>query len=421
MIYMSNENNSFKTVKNNDNTYSIPKAKIGFTRGFFIPFIAGVLGSFLIVGTCVSIPPVREALLENFFNDNTEKEATKKDNDSSILDNFKTSSNTGVSISGYSDTSIAVANKVLPSVVGIKVTYTVSSPYYSYYGMTGSSTSATGSGVIITSDGYILTNNHVVSSAGSSSYYQISQATNITVTLYNDETEYEAEIVGTDEQTDLAVLKIKKDGLTAAELGNSDDIKVGEFAMAIGNPLNMPSTVTTGIISAKDRTIKSDNVTYKVIQTDAAINSGNSGGALINSDGKVIGINTLKLSGSGIEGIGFAIPINDTISVYEELITNGKVERPSVGITGRDLDEKTAKANNLPEGVYVVSVEAFSSAEKAGIKAGDVIVSFDGKDIKTIKELNDQKNTHKVGDQVKVKIIRNNETLEIDLTLGSSK
>ena len=417
---MSNENDSFKTVKNGDNTYSIPKAKIGFTRGFFVPFLAGVLGSFLIVGTCISIPQVREAISDNFFS-NTEKEETKKGENNSILKNFTTSSTTGISISEYSDTSIAVANKVLPSVVGIKVTYTVNSPYYSYYGMTGSSTSATGSGVIITDDGYILTNNHVVSSAGSSSYYQISQATNITVTLYNDETEYEAEIVGMDEQTDLAVLKIKKDGLTAAELGNSDDIKVGEFAMAIGNPLNMPSTVTTGIISATSRTIKSDNVTYKVIQTDAAINSGNSGGALINSDGKVIGINTLKLSGSGIEGIGFAIPINDTISVYQELITNGKVERPYIGISGRDLDERTAKANNLPEGVYVVSVEEFSAAEKAGIRAGDVIITFDGKDVKTMKELNEQKNSHKVGDQIKIKIIRNNQTQEIDLTLGSSK
>lgn len=418
---MSNENNSFKTVKNNDNTYSIPKAKVGFTRGFFVPFIAGVLGSFLIVGTCISIPSVRDAISENFFNNTTEKETSKKENTSSILDNFKTSSSTGVSISNYSDTSIAVANKVLPSVVGIKVTYAVSSPYYSYYGMTSSTATATGSGVIITEDGYILTNNHVVSSSSSSSYYQISQATSIAVTLYNDETEYEAEIVGTDEQTDLAVLKIKKDGLTAAELGNSDDIQVGEFAMAIGNPLNMPSTVTTGIISAKSRTVKSDNVTYKVIQTDAAINSGNSGGALINSDGKVIGINTLKLAGSGIEGIGFAIPINDTVSVYEELITNGKVERPYIGITGRDLDEKTAKANNLPEGVYVVSVEAFSSAEKSGLKAGDVIVTFDGKDVKTMKELNEQKNTHKVGDEIKVKVIRNNETIELTLTLSSSK
>lgn len=420
---MSNDKNSFKTVKNADSSYSIPKAKVGFTRGFFIPFVAGVLGSLIIVGTCVSIPSVRETLSEKFFS-NTSSEEKLNENDNSKksqTQEFSTSSDTAVSISQYSDTSIAVANKVLPSVVGIKVTYSVTSPYYSYYGMSGTTSTATGSGVIISDDGYILTNNHVVASSGSSSYYQVSQATSITVTLYNDETEYEAEIIGTDVQTDLAVLKINKDGLTAAELGDSGKIKVGEFAMAIGNPLNMQSTVTTGIISATERTITSDNVTYKVIQTDAAINSGNSGGALINAEGKVIGINTLKLSGSGVEGIGFAIPINDTISVYEQLISNGKVSRPYIGISGRDITEQLAKANDLSEGIYVVSVEDFSSAEKAGLKSGDIIISFDGKDVKTMSELNEIKNSHKIGDEIKIKIIRDKQEKELTITLGESK
>lgn len=421
---MSEEKNTFRAVKNENNTYSIPKAKVGFTRGFFVPFVAGVLGSFLILGACVTIPSIRNVIQEKIFPDasiETAEKETNKGKDKTNLDNYTTSSNTAVSISGYSDTSIAVANKVLPSVVGIKVTYSVSSPYYSYYGMGNSSATATGSGVIITEDGYILTNNHVVSSSGSSSYYQVSQATSLTVTLYNDETEYEAKIIGTDAQTDLAVLKIEKNGLQAADLGDSDSVKVGEFAMAIGNPLNMPSTVTTGIISATNRNITSEDVTYKVIQTDAAINSGNSGGALINSEGKVIGINTLKLSGSGIEGIGFAIPINDTRAVCDQLITNGKVKRPYIGISGRDLTTELAKKNNLPEGIYVVSVEEFSSAEKAGIQAGDVIVSFDGKDVKTMTELNTQKNTHEIGDEVKVKIIRNNKEHEYTITLGEAK
>lgn len=420
---MSYDKDTFKTVKNENNTYSIPKAKVGFTRGFFVPFVAGVLGSFLILGACITVPSIRETLQEKFFSSPViEKENTEsKKETSSKTDDFTTSSNTSVSITKYSDTSIAVANKVLPSVVGIKVTYSVSSPYYSYYGMNNSTATATGSGVIITEDGYILTNNHVVSSGSSSSYYQVSQATSLTVTLYGDETEYEAKIVGTDEQTDLAVLKIEKDGLQAAELGDSSAVKVGEFAMAIGNPLNMPSTVTTGIISATNRDITSDNVTYKVIQTDAAINSGNSGGALINAEGKVIGINTLKLSGSGIEGIGFAIPINDTKNVYEQLISNGKVERPYIGISGRDLTAELAKQNDLSEGIYVVSVEEFSAAEKAGIKAGDVIISFDGKDIKTMNELNELKNSHEIGDEVTLKIIRNKKDQEITLILGKSK
>lgn len=421
---MSDEKNTFKAVKNENNTYSIPKAKVGFTRGFFVPFVAGVLGSFLILGACVTIPSIRDVIQEKFFSDAsiaTSEEETNEKRDKTNSENFKTSSNTAVSISGYSDTSIAVANKVLPSVVGIKVTYSVSSPYYSYYGMGNSSATATGSGVIITEDGYILTNNHVVSSSGTSSYYQVSQATSLTVTLYNDKTEYEAKIIGTDEQTDLAVLKIDKKGLQAADLGDSDSVKVGEFAMAIGNPLNMPSTVTTGIISATNRDITSEDVTYKVIQTDAAINSGNSGGALINSEGKVIGINTLKLSGSGIEGIGFAIPINDTKSICDQLIANGKVQRPYIGISGRDLTEELAKKNNLPQGIYVVSVEEFSAAEKAGIKAGDVITSFDGKDVKTMTELNTQKNTHNIGDEVKIKVIRDKKEHEFTIVLGEAK
>ena len=416
-------NNSFKAVKNGENSYSIPKAKVGFMRGFFVPFIAGVLGSLIIVCSCLSIPSIRGYVIDKLASGtNTEESDESNTNNSLSLEQIlATSSGKSVSIEDYSKTSVAVANKALPSVVGITVTYSVNSPYYSYYGMSASTATATGSGVIITEDGYILTNNHVVSSSSSSSYYQVSQATKITVTLYNDSTEYEAKIIGSDEQTDLAVLKIDKTGLTAAELGDSDSVQVGEFAMAIGNPLNMQSTVTTGVISAKDRKITSDNVTYNVIQTDAAINSGNSGGALLNAEGKVIGINTLKLSGSGVEGIGFAIPINDTISVYQQLITNGKVSRPYIGISGRDIDETTAKQNNLSKtGVYVVSVEEFSAAEKAGIQAGDLIIAFDGTEITTMEELNELKNKHNIGDEVKIKLIRNGEEKEVTLTLGEN-
>lgn len=162
--------------------------------------------------------------------------------------------------------------------------------------------------------------------------------------------------------------------------------------MAIGNPLGMQSSVTSGIISAVNRTVQStDGNTYNLIQTDAAINSGNSGGALVNSEGKVIGINTLKLNGTGVEGMGFAIPIDSAKPIFEQLISTGKVARPYIGLTGRDLTEQTAKANNLVEGVYVVSVEPFCSAEKAGIKAGDVIVGIDGTSIKTMDELNNIK------------------------------
>ena len=181
----------------------------------------------------------------------------------------------------------------------------------------------------------------------------------------------------------------------------------------------MTSTVTTGIVSAVNRKITdSEGKTYTCIQTDAAINSGNSGGALVNSEGKVIGINTLKLSGTGIEGMGFAIPINSTTDITSQLIQYSKVKRPYIGISGMDLDEKTAKANNLVQGIYVKSIEDFSAAEKAEVKVGDVIIEADGKKITTMDELNEIKNTHKIGDEMKIKVNRNGQEKELTLTLG---
>ena len=277
---------------------------------------------------------------------------------------------------------------------------------------------AEGSGIIISENGYILTNNHVINSSSTSSYYEIGQANKVTVHLYNDTTEYTATVVGTDEETDLAVIKIDKEGLTAAEIGDSDSVQVGEFSMAIGNPLGMQSSVTSGIISALNRDVTdSDGKTFKLIQTDAAINSGNSGGALVNSQGQVIGVNTLKVSATGVEGMGFAIPINSAKPIYEQLIQYNKVKRPYIGIAGRDLDETTAKRNNLVVGIYVASVDEYSAAEKAGIKAGDVIIKADGQSIKTMTELNNIKNTHSIGDTMTVTVNRNGQEKELTLTL----
>lgn len=215
--------------------------------------------------------------------------------------------------------------------------------------------------------------------------------------MYNDDKEYEGKIVGTDSQTDLAVIKIDKDGLTAAELGDSDSVQVGEFAMTVGSPLGLDNSVTAGIISAVNRDVTdSDRNKYTAIQTDAAINSGNSGGALVNSKGQVIGVNTLKLSGTGVEGVGFAIPINSTKSIYEQLIQYSKVKRPYIGVGGINLDEKTAKANNLVAGVYIKTVEDFSAGEKAGLRIGDVIIEADGTKVATMDELNEIKNKNKL-------------------------
>lgn len=409
-------NEFFKTV---DSTTSSNKSKIGFFKGIFLPFISGILGTILILGICIEIPSIRTKLLDSLNIDNSTVSTTKdKQNSTSSKDSETASvSNTNlISLEDYSNTGIYAANKVLPSIVGITVEYTVNSPYYGY--SMKSSASASGSGVIISEDGYILTNNHIVNTSSTSSYYQVSQANKVTVKLYNDDTIYDATIVGTDETTDLAVIKIEKTELPAAELGNSDSVKVGEFSMAIGNPLGMESTVTAGIISAVNRTITSENRNYTVIQTDAAINSGNSGGALVNSKGQVIGINTLKLSGTGIEGIGFAIPINSTVDIYKQLISDGKVKRPYIGISGRDINEQTAKQYKLIEGVYIVSVEPYSSAEKAGLKSYDVITEVDGKKITSMDELNEIKNSHKIGDIINLKVYRDNNYVDVQVTLG---
>ena len=404
---------NFKTVVTN-NPYNAKKVKnkSGFGKSVLLPFCSGVVGCAVVVGTCFGIPSIRSQILDN--------------NTSTINSNSSNNSSSGyvsqVSLENYSDTAVYAANKILPSIVGIKLEYTVNNAMLSMFGQPSTSTAtATGSGIIISEDGYILTNNHVISSDSnnSDSYYQISEASKLTVTLFNDDTEYSATIVGKDEETDLAVIKIDKTGLPKAEFADSDSIKVGEFAMAVGNPMGMDSTVTCGIVSAVNREVTdSDGKTYTLIQTDAAINAGNSGGALVNSEGKVIGINTLKLEGTGIEGLGFAIPINSTTDITSQLIEYSKVKRPYIGLTGMDLDEETAKKYNLVPGVYVKSIEDFSSAEKAGIKPGDVIIEADGTKISSMDDLNKIKNSHKIGDEMKIKVNREGQERELTVTLG---
>ncbi len=403
---------NFKTVQNNNSYKNYDagkkeKAKLGFGRGFLIPFASGILGCSIVIGTCFGVPSIRNSIL-----------GTENSNSSSSSNSQNSGYVSQTSLSNYSDTAIYAANKVLPSIVGIKVEYNVNSLMSMFGGVQNSTATATGSGIIISEDGYILTNNHVVSSSSSESYYAVSEATKLTVTLFNDETEYEAKVVGTDEQTDLAVIKIDKTGLPKAEFADSDNIKVGEFAMAVGNPLGMESSITCGVISAVNRKITdTDGKSYTLIQTDAAINAGNSGGALVNSQGQVIGVNTLKLQGEGIEGMGFAIPINSTEDITSQLIEYSKVRRPYIGITGMDLDEKTAKANDLVVGIYVKAIDDFSAAEKAGIKIGDVIIEADGKKISTMDELTEIKNSHQIGDEMKIKVNRDGEERELTVKL----
>ena len=412
------KNKNFTTVQN-PNTYKTvyqnskkDKTRVGFGKSVLLPFFSGVVGCAVVVGTCFGVPSIRSQILGSNSN------LSGSNNNSTSSENSGYVSQT--SLSNYSDTSIYAANKILPSIVGIKVEYNVNSLISMFGRQTQSTTAqASGSGIIISEDGYILTNNHIVSTSSDSSFYEVSEATKVTVTLFNDDTEYEAKIIGTDEQTDLAVIKIDKTGLTKAEFADSDNIKVGEFAMAVGNPLGLESTITCGVISAVNREVTdSDGKTYTLIQTDAAINAGNSGGALVNSQGQVIGINTLKLEGDGIEGMGFAIPINSTEDITSQLIQYSKVRRPYIGITGMDLDEETAKANNLVVGVYVKAIDDFSAAEKAGLRIGDVIIEADGQEITTMDELNEIKNSHQIGDEMTVKVNRDGEERDLTITLG---
>lgn len=409
------KDNEFKSVSTtSENEYKAfntskkeKRSGAGFGKTVALPFLCGVLGSGLVVGSCVGVPAIRNTLLEQVLVSSSEEASNTLS-----IDDINTKL---ISLNGFSDTSIGVAQKVKPSIVGISVEYSVSS----IFNRGGSSTAtAQGSGVIITSDGYILTNNHVVNSSSSSSYYEIGEASKVTVKLYNDDTEYEAKIIGTDAQTDLAVIKIDKTDLIAAELGNSDSVQVGEFCMAVGNALGLGDSVTSGIVSAVNREVTdSDGNTYTAIQTDAAINSGNSGGALVNSKGQVIGINTLKISGTGVEGVGFAIPINSTKDIYEQLIQYSKVKRPYIGITGRNLTQELASQNNLVVGIYVQSIDEFSAAEKAGIQVGDVIIEADDTKITTMDELNELKNKKKIGDTMKLKIYRDGRTKDVTVTL----
>lgn len=413
------EDKKFVNVNSSEqkSKFNEPKVKKGKTKHnlnmgktVVVPFVSGLLGATLVVTLCANVPSINSKL---YGKSNT------------TIQTIKTTRGTNtnyVSLSSINDTGVSVATKVLPSVVGIKVTYAINS----VFSQNSSTATAEGSGVIISSDGYILTNNHVVnsSSSNSSSFYELGKATKITVTLYNDTTEYEAKIIGTDSETDLAVIKIDKTDLTSATLGDSSTVQVGEWCMAIGNPLGMQSSVTTGTISALNREVTdSDGKIYKVIQTDAAINSGNSGGALVNSNGEVIGINSIKASGTGVEGLGFAIPINSTKSIYSDLIKYNKVIRPYIGIAGIDITDEVIKNNptyKLVKGVYIRSIEDFSPAQKAGLKAGDIITKADGTEVDSVEKLNEIKNKHNVGDTMELTINRDGNEQTITVTLAET-
>ena len=321
------------------------------------------------------------------------------------------SSITAASSSGSSLTTEQVADLVSPSVVVITTEQVVYSQW-SWYGQNQVESGA-GSGVIISSDGYILTCAHVVDGAST-----------ITVTI--GDKDYTATLVGEDTTSDIAVIKIDADGLTPATVGNSDSLKVGQSVMAVGNPLGeLGGTVTGGMISALNRSVpiqgSSSVNTMSLIQMDASVSPGNSGGGLFNMNGELVGIVNAKSSSSDAEGLGFAIPINDAIKVAQELLENGYVTgRPYLGITYLAVtDAQTASQLGVNAyGVYVVEVVKGGPAEKAGLQAGDRIVSVDGTEIASKDDLGTLMQKHAAGDTLSITIARDGQMQTVNVTLG---
>jgi serine protease Do len=299
-----------------------------------------------------------------------------------------------------------ISAKVGPAVVSISTSAMSVGPYGG-----NAIQSGIGSGIILTKDGYILTNNHVISGAE-----------NVTVELSAGE-KHNAKLIGSDEQTDLAVLKIDVDNLPFATLGDSSKLQIGDMAVAIGNPLGeLTGTVTTGIISATDREITIDNTKMNLLQTDAAVNPGNSGGALVNAYGEVIGVVNAKTSALGVEGLGFAIPINDAKSVATELIENGRVTgRPALGVSLQEVTGDTAGFFQMNAGVYVAEVAQGGAAAATGIQPGDRILSADGTIIDTAADLRAVIAKRSAGDKVKITLDRDGSETSVTVTLGEAK
>lgn len=340
-----------------------------------------------------------------------------------------------------------VVEKVLPSVVGIESQFTITSQnntddFFNNFGGFGfgfggfdfgnnepstSTATATGTGVVISEDGYVVTNAHVIYDTE----YGGGLSDKISV-VFNDDESHDAEVVGYDTDCDLAVLKIDADGLTPAEFGDSDELKLGESVVAIGNPLGfeLMDTVTGGLVSGLNRDITINDKPMTLIQTDAAINSGNSGGPLINKYGQVIGINSSKMSSSymsteaSIEGIGFAIPSNEVSRIVDDIMEYGYVTgKPQLGISCQDVTEMVSQMYGLPVGVYITDVTEGSAAEKAGLGKGDVITAVDGEKVTTSEELNAEKNKHEAGEDLEITYIENGtqEEKTITVTLDEAK
>ena len=375
--------------------------------------MSSILGGAVVGGVLMFVPSNIQPAVKNFFGTESTGNTTTQNLQGAIKK---------VEIEKSESAVTAIAEKVSPSIVGIRVT---TGKARDFFGFESSESPSEGSGIIIKSDGYIMTNNHVIANAFDSTTNNQVKGSKIEVILPSQKDKpYIATLVGRDQKTDLAVIKIEGSNFPAAELGDSSKLKVGEMAVAIGNPggLEFMGSVTVGVISGLNRTVTSeDNGQLKLLQTDASINPGNSGGALVNSQGQVIGINSVKIVAQGFEGLGFAIPINEAKKITDNLIEFKYVKgRPWLGIAiDSTFTEDVAKQYDVPAGLLVQEVTPLSGAYKAGLQRGDIIVKVDGKSVKTFNELEEIKNKHKPGDTLEMDIYRydSKENLKLKVVL----
>ncbi|MCB9246828.1 MAG: Do family serine endopeptidase [Flavobacteriales bacterium] len=330
-------------------------------------------------------------------------------------------------LSGDAINFVDVAERATPTVVHIKTTIEAASTppdmfdpfgFFNNPGMQAPQQQGSGSGVLITNDGYIATNNHVIDGASK-----------IEVVL-NDKRSYTAELIGKDPETDLALLKIEEKGLNFLSFGNSDELRIGEWVIAVGNPFNLTSTVTAGIVSAKGRNINllrqngGEWAIENFIQTDAAVNPGNSGGALVNTRGELVGINTAIASRTGsYAGYAFAIPVNLAKKILDDLLKYGEVKRAVLGVRIQDITAELADEKGIRdlEGVYIPEVVKDGAADKAGVKDGDIILSINGTKLNKASELQEEISKFYPGDKVKLKLIRDGKEIEKEVTLRSKE
>jgi len=431
----NNSQNSSSFIYENNSSPKKPKKHTGLKA------VAFVLSMVVVGGGSVQVYKYMnsEKLEVSDFDSNSDTEPSKSVVQQSLPDSSVSESSESsdrdipslIEIASRSDAKYLpdIVDTIMPSVVGVASTFEYVPDYSSMgwgwgFGMPQQDETqeirGTGTGIVMSDDGYIITNAHVIYD---DSEYKCGEAVEVSV-VFSDETEHDAKVIAYDTETDLAVLKVNETGLTPAEFGNSEDLRVGELVIAVGNPLGFDlfGSVTSGIVSAKNRKIDINEKSMTLIQTDAAINNGNSGGPLLNSSGQVIGINSAKMSSSygsaTVEGLGFAIPINEAKIIIDDLINYKYVKgRPQIGISTVDVTESVSRYYDIPLGVYVQNVQEGSAAELAGIQKGDVIIDVDGETVTNAKELNDIKNTHKAGETIKITVTRAGEDITVDLIL----